>query len=220
MNYELNTTAVFPELERAAYEHRKRLILKLILFLLFLLFVLRSRAQNIEPYDIVIHDSVYTSYYSKRICGPSYVVYKLYKGGGSFPRTYMEFTSPYVHFDYRHSKYQRGHLCPAGDFAYDSLLEEHTFRYYNAVPMTKNLNCGKWLEYEKKIRDLSQTDSLLITCGGCDYFGGLVPRHCFKIVKSLSTGKIYYSLLFDNKVKGGRVYWLENSNIFIDIVVN
>src|SRR5574344_2070558 len=153
---------------------------RLYLILMTTFCVLGACSQIIEPYDRVIHEKCYTSYYSDDMVGPSYVVYKLYKGGGKVSRRSMEFTSPYVHF-----------------------------RYHNAVPMTPQLNRGKWLEYEKKIRVLSQTDSLLIICGGCDYYGALVPRRCFKIVKSLSTGKVYYSLLFDNKRKGGKVYWWE-----------
>ena len=193
---------------------------RLYLILMTTFCVLGACSQIIEPYDRVIHEKCYTSYYSDDMVGPSYVVYKLYKGGGKVSRRSMEFTSPYVHFHYEGSGYDKGHLCPAGDFAYDRALEESTFRYHNAVPMTPQLNRGKWLEYEKKIRVLSQTDSLLIICGGCDYYCALVPRRCFKIVKSLSTGKVYYSLLFDNKRKGGKVYWWENSNIFIDTLVN
>ncbi|MFA6832100.1 MAG: DNA/RNA non-specific endonuclease, partial [Bacteroidaceae bacterium] len=124
----------------------------------------------------------------------------------NIPRKGMRFTIPHVHFHYAGTAYDRGHLCPAQDFAYSWELEESTFRYYNAVPMTKNLNRGIWECYEDSVRMLSQTDSLLVICGGCDYKGGLVPKHCFKVVKSLKDGHIYYSLLFDNKKKNCKAY--------------
>ena len=193
-------------------DHRIKWIAKSIHLHTALLIVLLSVciqnaiSQNIESYDTIYKEKCYTSYYNKHLTGPSYVVYKLYKGGGNIPRKGMRFTIPHVHFHYAGTAYDRWHLCPAQDLAYSWELEESTFRYYNAVPMTKNLNRGIWECYEDSVRMLSQTDSLLVICGGCDYKGGLVPTHCFKVVKSLKDGHIYYSLLFDNKKKNCKAY--------------
>lgn len=170
---------------------------KLILSLMVVVISTLSYSQTIEKYDRIIKEKCYVSYYSNKIEGPSFVVYKLYKGGGDVSRESMIFTSPYKHFNYSHSGYDKGHLCPAEDFAYDKVLEENTFRYYNTVPMTARLNRGIWKVYENKARKLSQTDSLLIICGGSDY-NGLIPTKCFKIIYSLKTKKICYSMIFDN----------------------
>jgi hypothetical protein len=152
---------------------------------------------EVERYDTIVRETIYTSYYSKKIEGPSFVVYKLYKGGGDVDRKGMTFSSPFPHFQYKGSGYDKGHLCPAEDFAYSRELEKLTFRYYNTVPMTKKLNRGKWETVEEKVRDLSQNDSLLIISGGSSY-SGLIPMKCFKLVYSLTTGAKLISLVFSN----------------------
>ena len=172
----------------------KRLISFLVLFLSCLLCCAQV---TIEKCDTILKEACYTSYYSRKILGPSFVVYKLYKGGGNVDRKGMTFSSKFPHFSYSKSGYDKGHLCPAEDFAYNMKLERSTFKYYNAVPMSKSLNRGRWERYENQVRKLSQTDSLLIICGGCNY-DKLIPKNCFKIVYSLSTGKVIFALLFSN----------------------
>lgn len=169
---------------------------KIILFLIILL-SLNSYSQNIEKYDTIVVETNYKSYYSFKIKGPSFVIYKLYKGGGSVSRKGMDFKSTLPFFDYKKSGYDIGHMADAEDFAYNEILEKETFKYYNAVPQKPNLNRGIWKSYETKIRKISQTDSLLIICGGCDY-NGMIPNNCFKIVYSLSKRQILYSLVFTN----------------------
>lgn len=173
--------------------------MKKIMFLILLAFIgnLRIFSQNVEKYDTIVNEQIYRSYYSYKIKGASFVVYRLYKGGGKNSRVGMNFKSSFPHFLYRGSGYDIGHLANAEDFAYDRVLEEKTFRFYNAVPQTPNLNRGIWKSYETKIRKLSQSDSLLIVCGGCDY-ANLIPSSCFKIVYDLREKKIVYSLLFTN----------------------
>lgn len=184
---------------------------RLLTLTMFLLIGIVVFSQKIETPNKVIKSGPYTSYYSDKIEGPAYVVYKLYRGGGDVPRKGMTFKSDLPHYSYPHSGYDIGHLCNAEDFAYNRSLEESTFRYYNAVPMTPTLNRGKWSSYESKIRKLSQTDSLLIITGGCDY-NGLIPGRCFKIVYSLSKGhKVYYSVIMDNKTCSDSIQ-IVNSN--------
>jgi len=179
---------------------------KLILALLIFIYGMLS-AQNIHTYDYVINMKYYKSFYSKTIQGPSFVIYKLYKGGGDVNRASYAFKGfkdlPY--FNYTKSGYDRGHLVPAEDFADTNLRLRSTFYYINCIPQTPNLNRGMWKRYETQIRKLSQSDSLLIICGGCDYPRSgsgnirLIPKNCFKIVYDLKTKKCIYSLLFENK---------------------
>ena len=170
--------------------------MKKLLFLLLL--ISASVSAQIEKVDTVINEKCYTSYYSYKIKAPAYVVYKLYKGGGNVSRKGMSFKSKLPHFSYSKSGYDIGHMANAEDFAYNKELEESTFRYYNALPQTPNLNRGIWKVLETQVRKDSQKDSLLIICGGIE-FNNLVPSKCFKVVYSLSTGKILYSTVFTNK---------------------
>ena len=177
----------------------------LISFLISWIFI-SVGAQTIHGYNYIIDMKYYKSYYSKVIRGPSFVIYKLYKGGGNESRISYNFKKykDLEYFNYTKSGYDRGHLVPAEDFAYDNIRLKSTFYYINCIPQTPNLNRGQWKRYETEIRKLSQSDSLLIICGGCDYprsgseNNRCIPVNCFKIVYDLKTKKCIYSILFSN----------------------
>lgn len=180
---------------------------KLFISLLFIFSCLFIYSQTIHTYDHIIDMHYYKAYYSKTIKAPSFVIYKLYQGGGDVNRASYSFKGykdlPY--FKYTKSGYDRGHLVPAEDFANTNLRLKSTFYYINCVPQTPNLNRGIWKRYETQVRKISQSDSLLIICGGCDYprtgNGNIryVPKNCFKIVYDLKTKKCIYSILFSNE---------------------
>ena len=179
---------------------------KLFIILLFMFSCLFAYSQTIHSYDYVIDMHYYKAYYSKTIKASSFVIYKLYQGGGDVNRASYSFKGykdlPY--FNYTKSGYDRGHLVPAEDFANTNLRLKSTFYYINCVPQTPNLNRGIWKRDETQVRKISQSDSLLIICGGCDYprtgNGNIryVPKNCFKIVYDLKTKKCIYSILFSN----------------------
>ena len=158
--------------------------------------------QNIEQHDYIIDMKYYKAYYCEDIQTSSFVIYKMYKGGGNVSRNGMNFKqyNKLNAFEYTNSGYDRGHLVPAEDMAWskESLLS--TFYYINCIPQTPKLNRSIWRVYENEIRDISQKDSLLIICGGCDYddINVGLPKNCFKIVYRLKDGKCLYSLLFEN----------------------
>jgi endonuclease G len=163
----------------------------------------------VAQYDTVISNDIYTSYYSFKLHDPVYVSYKLYKGGGNYSRNGMNFHTDKVkntatNKDYSHSGYDKGHLADAKDFAYDSIKEEETFRFYNCVPQTPELNRGIWEQAEYQIRKISQSDSLFIIAGSI--FGTeklphsqvAIPTSCFKVVQSLKTKEILYCFFMTN----------------------
>ena len=192
---------------------------KVRLFLMCLIFsiCISCLGQKIEKYDQVINMKYYKAYYNKNIQTSSFVIYKLYKGGGDVSRTNMSFKAykNLPHFNYTNSGYDRGHLVPAEDFANNKTKLKSTFYYINCVPQTVKLNRGIWKKYEGEIRKFSQRDSLLVICGGCDYDNRniLIPRNCFKLVYNLKTKKCIYSLMFKNDNSG--YVWVEakDSNI-------
>lgn len=161
-----------------------------------------------QDYDTIIHTKIYDSYFSKKYREPVILAYKLYHGGGDCSRSKYSFTNDIKEIttattaDYSHSGYDKGHLANAEDFAYNCEEDELTFRYYNCVPQTPELNRGIWKSYETKIRNESQKDSLYIIC--YNTFGekmigkSKVPDKCYKFVYSLSKKKFIYSFYCTN----------------------
>jgi endonuclease G len=174
---------------------------------LFFLLVTSVLFGNIVAQSIV-HTSIYTVNFSNVLHEPLWVSYKLYHGGGECSRKKFHFYNDIdslqtaTNKDYARSGYDKGHLANAEDFAYDCTKDEMTFRYYNCLPQTPNLNRGVWKTNEEKVRQWSQTDSLLIECGGS--FGKkkighiAVPDYCWKVVQSLSSKKVLYCGWFSN----------------------
>jgi len=152
----------------------------------------------------------YTSYVSRNLGEPVFVSYKLYRGGGDCSRAGFRFKNDREIYlagnaEYSHTGYDKGHLVNAEDFAYDCELEELTFRYYNCLPQTPNLNRGIWKVWESELRKQSQQDSLYILCGGIwtdRYKGNMpVPSLCWKVVKNLRTRQVEHVLIFTNEPK-------------------
>lgn len=187
-------------------------IYKLFITILVCLMSALCFSQTIEKYDTIYDLKYYKSYYCSNIKTSSFTIYKLYKGGGDESRSNMNFKSykNLPHFNYINSGYDRGHLVPAEDFANNKNKLKSTFYYINCVPQTVKLNRGIWKKYESEIRKISQNDSILIICGGCDYDldNKLIPRNCFKIVYNLKTHKCIYSLMFKNDNTG--YVWVED----------
>lgn len=176
----------------------------LVLTLLFFNFFIITISQVIIKHSEVIKENNYYSAYSSAYFSPSYVIYKLYQGGGNYSRKGITFTSKFPHYNYEKSGYDIGHLVPAEDFAYSEKLMKATFKFYNALPQTPNLNRGNWKRVESAVRRMSQRDSLLIIAGGLDFEKtnkGYIPEKCFKIVYSLSTGKCLFTGVFTNTNK-------------------
>ncbi|MCB0638728.1 MAG: DNA/RNA non-specific endonuclease [Lewinella sp.] len=55
--------------------------------------------------------------------------------------------------DYRGSGYDRGHLVPAADLAFDSVALSESFYMSNISPQARNFNKGIWRELEELTRD-------------------------------------------------------------------
>jgi endonuclease G len=159
----------------------------------------------------IVKRSIYTVNFSNALHEPLWISYKLYRGGGVCSRSKFRFHNDIDSLqtatdkDYARSGFDKGHLANAEDFAYDCTKDELTFRYYNCLPQTPNLNRGVWKIKETLIRQWSQSDSLLIVCGGTftkKKIGRIaVPDHCWKVVQSLTTKKILFCGWFTNTSK-------------------
>ncbi len=55
--------------------------------------------------------------------------------------------------DYTGSGYDKGHLCPAADMAFDDRAIDETFMMSNVSPQARAFNMGIWRQLEEKTRD-------------------------------------------------------------------
>jgi endonuclease G len=179
------------------------LLILTVLFVFFSTCVCYSQKNSIK----IVKDN-YVSYFDTVLKQPIVVVYKLYKGGGGCSRAGFNFKNDLPNIktatqaDYAKSGYDRGHLANAEDFAYDCRLDELTFRYYNCLPQSKNLNRGLWKQKEEETRNLSHKDTITIICFGRDFFKDKnlnVPKYCGKIVKE-KNGNIHFWYFDQNGV--------------------
>jgi len=62
-------------------------------------------------------------------------------------------TGSALNSDYKKSGYDRGHLAPAGDMSYDSLVMKESFYYSNISPQVPAFNRGIWKKLETQVRN-------------------------------------------------------------------
>ncbi len=99
--------------------------------------------------------------------------------------------------DYRHSGYDRGHLCPSADRADSAADNATTFVFTNAQPQLHELNAGPWERFEQYARQRAEGGALLYIVAGGIFsapfptigHGVAVPAASFKIVVILRAGQ-------------------------------
>ncbi|CAH0999348.1 hypothetical protein LEM8419_00646 [Neolewinella maritima] len=98
--------------------------------------------------------------------------------------------------DYRGSGYDRGHLAPFADFAWDAELADRTFYLSNVSPQARQFNQGVWRELEELTRDWAKREQQLyvvtgpVTSEAPKFYIGrdnrvAVPRSYFKVLLDL-----------------------------------
>ena len=108
------------------------------------------------------------------------------------PRAYYQ---DYKGLSDKGKRWDRGHLCPAGDNKWDSTAMYESFLMTNASPQDKALNSGTWNQIEMQCREWAkQYGEIIIICGplfldqGHDTLGThriVVPEAFFKVVACL-----------------------------------
>ena len=163
-----------------------------------------------QTYDVVIKKQNYTSYFEYDYTNPTIVTYNLYKGGGNCSRSKFYFKNDESSLktasdtDYSKSGYDKGHLANAEDFAFDCVLDELTFRYYNCVPQNPKMNRGPWKKVETQIREISQNRELFIVCiniFGNNYLKNTkvgIPTECIKLVYDAKSMQPITGYIFTN----------------------
>lgn len=112
-------------------------------------------------------------YYNKQWHLPACVAYELTKteSRGTMPRHDKWASDSSVdgcatNNDYVHSRYDRGHMAPAGDLKWSATAMQQSFTLTNACPQDHSLNEGAWQRLEEKVREWVQRDNALIVLAG------------------------------------------------------
>lgn len=172
--------------------------------------------QTVLQPDTCIDMKYYKSYCIKGTSQVSYCIYKIYKPKSNASRKGYSFHGNWKYFKYDKSGYDKGHLVPAEDMAFNKESMSNSFVWWNCVPQTPKLNRGNWRVEEKKWHNYANQDSLLIIVGACDFTRG-IPKYCYKIVKSLSKKKVISITIYDqqgNKMIAPKNF-LENFKLFL-----
>ncbi|MFA6456027.1 MAG: DNA/RNA non-specific endonuclease [Bacteroidota bacterium] len=97
---------------------------------------------------------------------------------------------------YRHSGYDRGHMCPSADRTNTQEDNSITFLMTNMIPQAPNNNQGPWASLENYCRDLvKEGKELYIYCGGNGDLGYLdsgrvqIPERTWKTILVLDAGE-------------------------------
>lgn len=159
---------------------------------------------NIDrPHQLLIRNNYVVSYNSHTKC-PNWVLWQLTRehADGNIKRPDyafhedMEVPAPRAELaDYRHSGYDRGHMCPAGDNKWDEIAMYDSFLMTNMCPQNQNLNSGLWNQIEMQCRYWAKKYGSLYICCGPIFLKGehqtigqnkvMVPEAFFKVVVCL-----------------------------------
>lgn len=87
--------------------------------------------------------------------------------------------------EYKHSGWDRGHMCPAADNKYHWRAMDQSFYMTNVCPQNHNLNRGDWKELEDACRKWAEHEPVYIVCGPILYkqprYGYIGKNHSIRI---------------------------------------
>ena len=123
----------------------------------------------------VLQRKAYTTSYNKRRRTPNWVAWTLTKDHtyGRLLRDNerfeedMDVAEPRATFqDYYNSRYDRGHMCPAGDNKWDQEALTESFLMTNICPQSHQLNTNDWNDLEQRCRNWAKKyGRIYIVCG-------------------------------------------------------
>ena len=123
----------------------------------------------------ILHKKGFTVSYNSRTKTPNWVAWHLTKSHtkGANQRSKEVFTEDVsvsepraTDNDYYNSRYDRGHMCPAGDNKWDKQAMEQSFLFTNICPQNHGLNKYEWNDLEIQCRDWAREYGAIdIVCG-------------------------------------------------------
>lgn len=191
--------------------------MKYVSLFLFLLVSFITNAQNYLPKcdkDTVIKYKSFTVGYSENLKQPLWTAYVYSYKLSTYKRSQCHFHNDhsfdsYSCNDYLNNGFDRGHMCPAEDFSWDSISLCETFNMTNIAPQSPQFNRIAWKQLEYYVREWGREDTLIVITGS--YFdkyetinGLVVPTHFYKIVYSYNR-KCAITFFFPNKKVEGNI---------------
>lgn len=158
--------------------------------------------------EIILRHKGYTVSYNEDLKLPNWVAWTLVpsrfeenvsRTGDFLPDPDLEGDNRVTTDDYKHSGYDRGHMCPAADNKWDEQAMRESFYMTNICPQNHNLNRGDWKELEEACREWTDQNHILyVVCGPILYNTShkkigerqvTVPDAFYKVVLSLTPPK-------------------------------
>jgi len=96
--------------------------------------------------------------------------------------------------DYKRSGYDRGHLVPSGDMAFNKEAASQTFYMSNMSPQVRNFNSGIWRQLEESVRDWAWDNKHLYVITGPVLTRGIVDQIG---PNDVSVPEEYYKVILD-----------------------
>ncbi len=145
-----------------------------------------EKAKEVRMYEIpaplkdrpekILYRKGYTTSYNQQTKTPNWVAWHLTDAHtrGSFQRKQEMFTEDEdiardcraTNSDYYNSRYDRGHMCPAGDNKWDKQAMTESFLFTNVCPQNHGLNKYEWNDLEILCREWAQKYGAIdIVCG-------------------------------------------------------
>jgi endonuclease G, mitochondrial len=181
-----------------------------------------SLDKYLPAYDsdaIIIRHKPYILRYEEKYEQASWVVHKLLDKAkyGTADRSNNFQPDPEVETgtalpnDYSRSGYDRGHLCPAGDFRFDKDLEDETFYMSNMSPQEPDFNRGIWSNLELKARDWAAERGYVIVVTGPVLKDGL---ETIGKKNAISVPKQYYKIIYDPEKQEAIAFLMKNEGSY------
>jgi endonuclease G len=184
----------------------------------------------------VVHHSHFSLSYLEQHEQAEWVAYVLKKELLELPRAERKdwfeedkkiSTGSAIYADYKGSGYNRGHLVPAADMAFDKKVLQETFQMSNISPQLKAFNNGVWKELEENVRNWArENDHLYVVTGPVldstltRQIGRIskitVPEHFYKVILDYNgTEKKAIGFIIPNELSTRR---LEDYMVTVDKV--
>jgi len=166
----------------------------------------------------VLHRKGYVTSYNKSTKLPNWTMWHLTKSHtyGNVQRNSVKFHEDYEvmspradNNDYYNSRYDRGHMCPAGDNKWNATAMNDCFLFTNMCPQNHNLNTGAWNDLEilcrawaRKYGDIYIVCGPLLSSGQHKTVGPhkvVVPERFYKVVLRLGSDPAAIGFIYKNQ---------------------